>query len=78
MTMAQQDYRTRDLYLASFLKTSGVPFQKAVKVSNLVYFVFDNSKDIRPLKESYFRRTGQVSALDYAENLKLLKRLLYT
>lgn len=72
-----QDYRTRDLYLAAYLKAVGLPFLGSQKVSGNVLFIFENRDDIRSLKNSFFNRKGQVSALDYADELRALKSLCY-
>jgi len=73
-----KDYRTRDLYLSAYLKAVGVPFRGTQKVSGDLLFIFDNREDLRELKASFFNRSGQVSALDYADELRALKSLCYS
>jgi len=72
-----KDYRTRDLYLSAYLKASGVPFLGTQRVSGNVLFIFEHRDDLRSLKDSFFNRSGQVSALDYADELRALKSLCY-
>ncbi len=71
-------YRTSDLYYASFLKAAGVPFQGAVLEGALVFFIFERVDGLRDLKNGYYNRSAQVSALDFAEAVKALKPLLFT
>lgn len=71
------EYRTRDLYLSAYLKAVGVPFKGTHKASGNVLFIFENREDLRALKDAYFNRTGQVSALDYADELRALKSMCY-
>lgn len=77
MSHVKQDYRTRDLYLAAYLKAAGVPFRDTQKASGSVYFIFEHCANIRDLKNAFFSREGQVSALDYADELRALKTLCY-
>lgn len=72
-----KEYRTRDLYLSAYLKAVGVPFLGTHKVSGNVLFIFENRDDLRVLKDAFFNRSGQVSALDYADELRALKSMCY-
>jgi len=72
-----EEYRTRDLYLSAYLKAVGVPFLGSQRISGNVLFIFENREDLRSLKDSFFNRSGQVSALDYADELRALKSLCY-
>lgn len=73
----RKDYRTSDLYFAAYLKAIGMPFQTATKVGRKTFFVFENTEEIKGQKDLYFNRQGQVSALTYADELKVLKSLCY-
>lgn len=73
----RQDYRTTDLYFAAYLKATGLEFEGVHRSSGKVYFIFDYPEDLKELKKLYFGRTGQVSALTYADELQALKTLTY-
>lgn len=74
----KQDFRTKDLYLAAYLKAVGLPFLGTHRVSGLVYFIFERSDNVRSLKTSFFNREGVVPALDYADELRALKSLCFS
>jgi Domain of unknown function (DUF5659) len=70
------EIRTSDLYFAAYLKTVGLPFKTERQPSNKVYFIFDTrDEDAGELKAEWFNNTGQVTALEYAMNVKSLKAL---
>ena len=75
----KKDYRTSDLYLAAFLKAKGVPFEGSVRFAGKVHFIFDDQEvDIKDLKTQFFSRSGSVSALDYADELRALKSICHS
>ena len=71
------EYRTRDLYLAAYLKALGVPFKGSEKIKGRVFFIFKRDRDIADLKRAFFSREAQVSALTYADELRALKTLCH-
>ena len=73
----RQDFRTNDLYFAAYLKATGLPFEGTVKRSGCTYFIFDNHEDMRQKRNDFFSRRGKVSALDYADELRALKKLCH-
>lgn len=73
----RKDFRTTDLYLAAYLKASGLEFKDTKRVNNEVNFIFEYTDEISELKKSYFNREGRVSALDYADELRALKTLCH-
>lgn len=74
----RQDYRTSDLYLAAYLKAIGLPFEGTIDVGGKTYFIFENNSNVRDLKNDYFSRRGKVSARNYAEELRALKKLCFS
>ena len=78
-TPPQRDgrYRTSDLYYAAYLKVAGVIFLDTEKEGHRIYFVFENSDNIRDLKKEYFNRTSRVPALSYADEIRTMKSLTH-
>lgn len=73
----RQDYRTTDLYLAAYLKTTELDFEGSHRSSGQVYFIFEYSSDIQQMKHEFFSGEGEVSALEYANELRALKSLIH-
>ncbi len=78
-TTSQQDgrYKTADLYFAAFLKVAGVPFLDTEREGDRTQFVFENTGNIRDLKNGFFTRSAKVSAMSYADEIKALKALTH-
>lgn len=70
-------YRTTDMYYAAFLRVAGVKFLEANRENGRVFFSFENGDSIRDLKREYFNRSGKVSALDYADEVRNMKSLTH-
>ena len=69
-----QTYETSDLYFAAFLKTAKCKIVRFNKVSDSkVIFIFEWTPHIDDLSLEWTNRTAQVSALDYADNIRNLK-----
>lgn len=75
--METKRWRTADLYFAAYLKVAGVPFVEAVRENGRVHFTFDPSDNMRDLKNQYYNRTAKVSALSYADEIKVMKSLTH-
>ena len=70
-------YRTSDLYYAAFLRVACVPLVDVVREGERVFFVFENSPEIRQIKREYFNREAKVSAMDYADEIRAMKSLCH-
>lgn len=72
-------FKTSDLYFAAFLRVAGVTFLDTEKEGTRVFFVFENqgSRVMRDLKREYFNGSAKVSALEYAQAIKVSKTLLH-
>jgi len=70
-------YRTADLYYAAYLKTAEVPFEGTEREGGRTQFIFERVENIRDLKAQYFNRRAKVSALTYADEIKVLKTLTH-
>ena len=76
--MSIKAYQTSDLYYAAYLKVAHVPFVEAVREpTGRVVFVFECVEGLRELKNKFFSRTALVSAMDYADEVKALKALMF-
>jgi len=75
----RQDFRTSDLYLAAYLKATGLTFTGVYRTGGRVYFIFDTQEDmsVRELKNKFFSREGEVPALTYADELRALKNVCH-
>jgi len=71
------EYRTSDLYFAAYLRTAGVSLTRTDKEGRRVFFVFCDQGEIDDLKKQYFNRTAQVVALNYADEVRSLKSMLF-
>ena len=77
MSLMTKDFRTKDLYLAAFLKARGCLLVDHVKSRGQSFFCFENNGNIKNLKIQYFSRKGEVSALQFADEVKALKTLCH-
>lgn len=70
-------YRISDLKLAAAVSLN-FPILKLEKVTkSKISFVFEDSKNLQESVASYWNRTMQVMALDYANQLDALKTQVY-
>lgn len=68
-------FKTRDLYLAAFLKVALVPMFPVELEDGLTVFVFEDGGEgiLRELKNQYFSDFARVQAHSYAKAIKDLK-----
>jgi hypothetical protein len=72
------EFRTPDLYMASYLQVAGLEMKRTEREGNRVHFVFDTSVgDIEGLKAAWFNNTGKVAAQPYSHAVKSLKSLVH-
>jgi len=71
------EYRTSDLYFASYLKVAGLELTATEKDGRKVVFVFKKTDFIRDLKKEYFNKTAKVSALNFVDEIRNMKSLTY-
>lgn len=72
-------FRTRDLYLAAFLKVAAVPMLPNEQEQGATVFVFEDEGNgvLRTLKDQYFSNYARIQALSYARAIKDLKATLF-
>jgi hypothetical protein len=72
------EFRTPDLYFASYLQTAGVEMIRTDRENGRVFFVFDTTvANIEELKTAWFNNTGKVAAQPYAHAIKSLKSVCH-
>lgn len=74
-----EEFRTRDLYLAAYLKVAAVPLLGVAHEGRLAFFIFEAPLPgvLKSLKDQYFSDQAKVHALSYAQAIKELKLLIY-
>ena len=72
-------FKTTDLYYAAYLQVSGAALQKTEREpGGKVSFCFDGSVvNIDELQDAWFKHTGRVPALPYANAIKSLKSVCH-
>lgn len=76
--MFEEHYETNDLYYAAFLKSAGCNLVDFRNQSGKITFVFENTPRIKDLMLDYSNRKAQISALDYADNIRNLKSICWS
>jgi len=76
---APTEYRTSDIYFAAYLRVAGVPLLRTERDPNTrrMFFVLEEAEGFQDLKAQYFSRTAKVVALNYVDEIRNLKTLLY-
>jgi len=72
-----EPYRTTDIYYAAYLRVAGVQFLESIKEGNRVYFLFEQTGNIRDLKNQYFNRVAKVSAFTFVDEIRAMKQLTH-
>ena len=71
-------YSTRDLGEATALLTSGCVMKDLQWQANKAYFVFDDAEHCKELSQQYFFGGLSLTAKFFYENLRTIKRKLYS
>jgi len=72
----EDNYSTRNLYLASFLLLNGIELKGLEPKGKIVYFLFDSSALTQNLALDFFRRKSQVEPTRFIDNIKNLRILI--
>lgn len=75
--MENQEYRTKDLYLASYLQLKGFEIIKLEKNDKRFTFIFQDSDGMHPYIEEFYARKAQVEPMEYSLAMKQVKSKLY-
>lgn len=71
-------YKTKDLYLASYLVLNGVKIAKLEKGDrNRFYFYFEATPKLNELADLFYARKASVTPQDYAVAMKQVKSMMY-
>lgn len=77
-TMENGLYKTKDLYLASYLVLKGVKIAKLERGDrNRFYFFFNTSQELEDLANLFYARKATVTPQDYAVAMKQVKSMMY-
>jgi hypothetical protein len=66
---------SKDLYLSSYLSSSGCKLLSHTRVEGITMFSFDRTKELEQLLEKYFSMTPSVNPLKYDQAMRTLRTL---
>ena len=77
--MAEEPYKTTDLYYAAYLKVAGVQFRGIEREGGRVTFLFDDQGPLvmRDLRTVYFTDAAKVAPLAFVQAIKAMKSLTF-
>jgi len=77
--MAEEPYKTTDLYYAAYLKVAGVPFLGIERDGGRVTFLFGDQGPLvmRDLRNAYFTDAAKVAPLLFVQAIKAMKSLTF-
>jgi len=77
--MAEEPYKTTDLYYAAYLKVAGVPFLCIEREGGRVTFLFGDQGPLvmRDLRNAYFTDAAKVAPLLFVQAIKAMKSLTF-
>ncbi len=71
------EFTTKDLYLAGFLYAKGAKFKGVEREGRICWFLFDDESNCNTLQSQFFSKTADVNARAYADSLRTLKDLIF-
>jgi len=71
-------YKTKDFYLACFLRTKGLSLKKVFKVEDVYYFCFLNNGCVDKLISDFYSGDENVSPTDFINSIRVLKSLIHS
>jgi len=72
-----KEYRTSDIHYAAFLRVAKVPFLRVSREEGRSFFYFEDTGNMKDLREGYYNRTAKVVARDFAEETRAVKTLMH-
>lgn len=70
-------YKTKDIGEAAALLTVGHRIREIQRTGKLVFFVFDNTPEVKSDSQEYFFGNLTAQARDFYANLKMLKHRIF-
>ena len=69
------DFISKDLYLSSYLSSSGCRLLSHTRIDGITMFSFERTKELERLVEAYFSLNASVNPIKYDEAMKTLRTL---
>lgn len=77
-TMENGLYKTKDLYLVSYLVLSGIKITKLERGDrNRFFFFFESNTKLQELADLFYARKATVTPQEYAVAMKQVKSMMY-
>ena len=70
-------YKTKDLYLASYLVMHGLKLVQLEKADRRFYFLFDHADNLKALCDEFYARSARVEPMQYVVAMKQVKSQMY-
>ena len=70
-------YRTKDLYEASYLYTSGQKLLRLEKDKRPYWFIFESEEACHALIDKYWRKEARIDAKEFVDSLRSLKDRIF-
>ena len=67
-------YKTADLYFAAYLSVAGCSIEEMVKHGRQCKMHFLDEGQIEELRKQFYNRKAKVGALDFTQEIQLLKK----
>lgn len=72
------NFQTRDFYLASFLMAMGVPLNSLTRQDNISLFSFNDVSNAQKHADDYFGMKALINPVAYGQSFKHLKSILHS
>jgi len=69
------DFISKDLYLSSYLSSSGCRLISHTRIDGITMFSFERTKELERLVEAHFSLNASVNPIKYDEAMKTLRTL---
>jgi hypothetical protein len=73
----ENTFKTKDFYLACYLKATGIKLIRVNKEAHVAYFCFEASQEIKKIITGFYNSADMVSAGKLINAIKDLKSLIY-
>lgn len=73
----QNLYKTKDLYLASYLVMHGLNLVQLERTDRRFFFLFEEGEKLKPLCDEFYNRQAKVEPMAYVVAMKQVKSKMY-